>query len=136
VLPSDDQNEPPNLGYRVMWLSGARPRSAGAFLDRSWPLSQASQRGAGAGQLSLELSYSDVADLDAEIALVAIDRAGNESEPSEPIHLQWSGCTRDGDECLEDAGCSASRPARGSVGWVVAVALGLAAIRRRSQRRA
>jgi hypothetical protein len=33
-----------------------------------------------------------VALLDGELSLVAVDRAGNESEPSAPVHVAWSGC--------------------------------------------
>lgn len=133
--PSDDQNDGQNLGYRVIWLRGQQPRSANGFLQHSWPLGPAG----GSGEISLTIAYADVAELDAEISLVAIDRAGNESEPSEPIHLEFSGCTRDvtSNTCL-DSGCSVQHLASpvsrgGGRSWL---ALGIALFGFRSLRRA
>jgi hypothetical protein len=137
MLPHDDQSDARSLGYRVVWLRGEPPRGA-RFLANSWPLSEARQDGA-AGALSLELSYDEVANLDAEIALVAIDRAGNESDPSEPIHLEWSGCTRDlssDQQCLEDLGCSvAGLPGSRGQGSLSVATLVLLALACRAQRR-
>ncbi|HKP59619.1 MAG TPA: hypothetical protein VJV78_23005 [Polyangiales bacterium] len=135
VLPRDDQNDARTLGYRVVWLRGSRPKSAGDLLEHNWPLSDAARGESDNAELSLELSYEEVANLDADIALVAIDPAGNESEMSEPIHLEWSGCTRDGDQCLEAAGCSVSRPAaNGRASWFGFTTLALGLIWRRSRR--
>lgn len=136
VLPHDDQNDARTLGYRVVWLRGTRPKSAGALLEHSWPLSEAARGTSDSAELSFEMSYEEVANLDADIALVAIDPAGNESEMSEPIHLEWSGCTRMGDECLEQVGCSVSRPApNGRARWLAITTLALGLVWRGSRRR-
>jgi len=42
-----------------------------------------------------------VTELNGELALVAVDSAGNESAPSEPIHVEFSGCTH----YFDDATC-------------------------------
>ncbi|HKU38949.1 MAG TPA: hypothetical protein VJR89_12400 [Polyangiales bacterium] len=131
--PRDDQNDAPSLGYRVVWLRGEQPRSARAFLEHDWPL------GPRPGEISLTLAYDDVAELDAEIALVALDRAGNESEPSEPIHLEFSGCTLEigSDRCLE-TGCSVGRVAAhgGHYGFGALLGVGLALLGLKRFRRA
>jgi hypothetical protein len=73
--PSDAE-----LGYRVVLLRGQLP----GFSFRVEPVGPS---------IVLDLDFRATPGLDADIALVAIDRAGNESVPSEPIHLEFSGCT-------------------------------------------
>jgi MYXO-CTERM domain-containing protein len=84
--PVDDHTNTAELGYRVVWLRGRMPSSMRNFIDRVQVLR-------GDSRLNLELGFSGVTELDGEFALVAVDRAGNESAPSEPIKVQWSGCT-------------------------------------------
>ena len=69
--------------------------------------------------LSIMIDYNDVVELDGEMALIAIDHAGNESEPSAPIHVSFGGCTfyKEDRACLEDASnCSVRRVAAGAAG--------------------
>jgi MYXO-CTERM domain-containing protein len=84
--PVDDHTNTAELGYRVVWLRGRMPNAMRNFIDRVQVLRADSQ-------LNLELGFSGVTELDGEFALVAVDRAGNESAPSEPIRVQWNGCT-------------------------------------------
>jgi hypothetical protein len=102
--PTDDQARR-EIGYRIVWLEGSVPQGVRATLDRVWPL--APPAADGEGTLSFSMGFSEVEQLDAEIALVAVDPAGNESEPSEPIQLRFSGCTipLGGTQC-EAAQCS------------------------------
>jgi hypothetical protein len=83
-----------------------------AHLDRVLPLSAA------AHELSVELGWSGVTQLDGELALVAVDRAGNESEPSAPVRVSWSGCTDFYDEpfCLDGGAMPQAAPAQASKG--------------------
>ncbi|HTU59028.1 MAG TPA: hypothetical protein VMF89_11355, partial [Polyangiales bacterium] len=84
------------LGYRVVWLSGSAPPSMLRHLDRVLPLDPQARA------ITLELGFKEMAVLDGELALVAIDHAGNESEPSEPVQVTWSGCT----EYFDDPFCA------------------------------
>jgi MYXO-CTERM domain-containing protein len=84
--PVDDHTNTSELGYRVVWLRGRMPSTMRNFIDRVQVLR-------GDSRLDLELGFSGVTELDGEFALVAVDRAGNQSEPSEPIRVQWNGCT-------------------------------------------
>jgi MYXO-CTERM domain-containing protein len=133
--PEDDQAES-NIGYRVVWLRGSVPDGARATLDRIWPLAPPSSPGE--GTLSFSLGFAEVEHLDADIALVAVDLAGNESAASEPVPLKFSGCTipLGGTEC-ETGGCSISRVGTSGVSgvrhllWVIAGLAGLLVRRRR-----
>lgn len=130
------------LGYRVVWLSGELPQAMRARLDLVLPLDAA------ANGISLELGWSGVTELDGELALVAVDRAGNESAPSDPVPVSWSGCTDYYDEpfCLESGalsqvrdnrGCSLVSGVRGGRGLPLAAAVGaglIAAMRLRRRR--
>jgi hypothetical protein len=93
VPPSDDQTPSSELGFRIELISGEIPQS---MLDvmQARPLTPA---------LAFEVGFHEIAALDAVIALVAVDRAGNESAPSAPIHLGYSGCVKPAfeDECIE-----------------------------------
>jgi hypothetical protein len=133
------------LGYRVVWLRGAAPPSLLRQLERVLPLDPQ------AHAISVDLSFKEMPLLEGELALVAIDRAGNESAPSEPVQVKWSGCTEfffepfcaEGNvvvppEAEAEPRCALVDGPRAGRGLplVAAGALGLgAAIRRRSQRR-
>jgi hypothetical protein len=84
------------LGYRVIWLGPELPQALRAQLDRVMPLDASTQ------SLALELGWSGVTQLEGELALVAVDRAGKESEPSEAVRVSWSGCT----EYFDDPFCA------------------------------
>lgn len=103
--PTDDQARP-DIGYRIVWLDGAVPPSVQRTLERVWPL--APPAADGEGTLTFSMGFTEVEQLDAEIALVAVDLAGNESAPSEPVQLQFSGCTipLHGTRCEGADGCS------------------------------
>lgn len=102
--PTDDQARR-DIGYRIVWLHGSVPSSVRATLDRVWPLAPPSADGE--GTLTFSVGFNEIEQLNAEIALVAVDLAGNESAPSEPVELQFSGCTipLGGTQC-EGAQCS------------------------------
>jgi hypothetical protein len=87
------------LGYRLVWLGGDLPEAMREHLETILPLSEAAEG------LSIELGWDGITELNGELALVAVDHAGNESEPSEPVHVGWSGCTDYYDDlfCLENA---------------------------------
>jgi hypothetical protein len=129
--PLDDQTPEDQLGYRIVWLEGPVPESMRARVGPIWPLP---------GQLSFSLDFDEAAAIDATVALVGVDRAGNESAHSAPVHLVYSGCTKTwtSDDCLapelvEDgpfqprqraltSGCSAA-PVLPSAGGVSVLAL-------------
>jgi hypothetical protein len=93
LAPSADDDTPPSqLGYRLSLLSGELPESIQDMLGVDL---------AGGGPLFLRPSFEEVATLDAVLSAVAIDAAGNESPPSEPFVVQFSGCTLTamGDQC-------------------------------------
>jgi len=83
--PKDDHTDTAALGYRVVWLRGRMPDTMQRYIERVQPLGRASE-------IVLELGFSGVTQLDGELALVAVDRAGNESAPSEPVAVGWNGC--------------------------------------------
>jgi hypothetical protein len=82
----EDVTGPDAVGYRVVWLSGELPAAAHAALDGVKPLVQA-------GHVTLDVGWNEVTQLSGEVALVAVDHAGNESTQSEPVRVEWSGCT-------------------------------------------
>ena len=89
--------------------------------------------------IAIELNYEDITELDGEIALIAVDRAGNESAASAPVHVQFDGCTKylDSDSCIEKEPANCSVRAAGlpehAVGWYLPAfaASALLAVRRR-----
>ncbi len=96
LAPSADDDTPPGqLGYRLSLVAGAVPESMQAMLGVDL---------AGDRPLFLRPSFDEVATLDAVLTAVAIDAAGNESPPSEPFVVQFSGCTLTamGDQCEAD----------------------------------
>jgi hypothetical protein len=84
------------LGYRLVWLRGSAPPSLLRQLDRVMPLDPQAR------EIAVELSFKEITLLEGELALVAIDHAGNESEPSDPVQITWSGCT----EYFDDPFCA------------------------------
>lgn len=74
------------IGYRIVWLSGELPDTTRRALDGVKPLLEP-------GRLTLDVGWSEVTSLSGELALIAVDHAGNESAQSDPVHLEWSGCT-------------------------------------------
>lgn len=70
-----------DVGYRVIWhgTGGAN------WADGIVPLDHANT-------IDLPAGFDEVTQLDGELSLVAVDRAGNESQPSAPVQVSWSGC--------------------------------------------
>jgi hypothetical protein len=124
VAPHDDRTARGELGYRIEWIDGEMPRSMQAMLGRYWPLTP---------RLSFAIGFEEAAEIDATIALIAVDRAGNESVPSAPVALVFSGCTKHpvGERCVADAsGCAASGGRSGSTD-AFAILAALLVLRRR-----
>jgi hypothetical protein len=97
--PQDEASD--GLGYRVVWLRGHMPPSLQRSLEVLQPLSTVPT-------LTFELGWDEISELDGELALIAVDRSGNESTMSAPVHVEWGGCTSyfDDPSCLRDAsGC-------------------------------
>jgi hypothetical protein len=120
--------ESSDLGYRVVWLGGKMPEAMRDEIGVLRPLNAGPS-------LTVEAGFAGITELDVELALVAVDRAGNESAPSEPVHVQWSGCTEYFDEPMcaaPGSNCgvseSTSRPVHAGL-WVwmtgVLVAVGI-----------
>lgn len=80
------RDEDAGLGYKVIWLRGDMPEELRGALGVATALPNDRT-------IALSLSWEGVARLDGELALVAVDRAGNESVASAPVHVEWSGCT-------------------------------------------
>jgi hypothetical protein len=136
VAPSDDHSPPAELGYRVVWLSGSMPDGLGSVIDQTQPLGDQTK-------VSISLGFDGVTELNGELALIAVDRAGNESAPSEPVHVEYSGCTSYFDDAtcmgarVVPAGSCAVRPPNSqAVAWVLPLVVGLAFVRRRGLKRA
>jgi hypothetical protein len=137
VAPSDDQTPSAELGYRIEVLAGEIPQSMLDDVGQPRPLPPS---------LSFDIGFDEVTRIDAVIALVAIDRAGNESAPSAPIAIRYSGCVKPffEDRCLdpsdlgaETAGCSTSGQLTGRDASlpIAALALALAALALRNRKR-
>lgn len=134
--PQDAGAEGADLGYRIVWLSGKMPEAMRRELDVIRPLNAG-------GSLTLDAGFGGITELDGELALIAVDRAGNESEPSEAVRVQWSGCTEYFDEptcsTVSSSQCSVQgvgEPAHGSRSvWAVALTLVMGRLRRRTRTR-
>jgi len=79
------------VGFRIVWLSGELSDEARRALDGARQLFEP-------GRVTIDLGWSDVTQLSGEIALVAVDHAGNESAPSDAVRVEWSGCTSSWDD--------------------------------------
>lgn len=107
------------LGYRMIWVGRPLPFAIRSQMDRVLPL-HPTMRAVG-----IEIDFDDIAALEGEIALVAVDHAGQESAPSELVRVSFSGCTEFFDQpyCVsggpmpeppkEDAHCSVVTGVRG-----------------------
>jgi hypothetical protein len=136
--PTDDQTPSADLGYRIDLLEGEIPQSMLGQVGRLRPLTSTT--------LVFDVSFQEVATLDAMIALVAVDRAGNESPASAPIHVMYSGCVKDpaSGQCFEyeddPVTCSVAHSTPGggaplASAWWLLAALGLLLARTRSSAR-
>lgn len=107
--PQDDRTPVEELGFRIEVLEGTLPSSLQASMTRAQALEDA---------VRFHLGFDEATRMDATIALVAIDRAGNESPASNPVRLKFSGCTKPaaGRLCKE-GGPLACRAASGGTGW-------------------
>lgn len=85
VAPEDDHASTAELGYRVVWLRGRMPSAMQDAIDHVQVLGSS-------GRIVINLGFTGVTELDGELGLVAVDRAGNESATSEPLAVRWSGC--------------------------------------------
>ena len=91
----DTEDEPDGVGIRVSLVEGQLPESMSPMLDIVHPASSA---------LTFHAGFDEITHLDAVVTLTVVDRAGNESAPSDPLSLRWSGCTTTffTDGCLDE----------------------------------
>jgi len=96
LAPAADDGTPPHqLGYRLALAGGVLPESMRALIGVDL---------AGDRPVLLRPTFDEVPSLDLLLSAVAIDAAGNESEPSEPFVVQFDGCTLAavGDRCEDE----------------------------------
>lgn len=96
VLPAATASSTERVGYRLRRVDGFVPPGFDAVLQETRD---------GESSLLWRGPFDDVVAFDATFELIAIDRAGNESEASEPFEIAFDGCTRspaDSDDCLEE----------------------------------
>jgi hypothetical protein len=96
LAPSADDGTPPEaLGYRLILVRGELPAS----LSGSIGVTLAAGR-----PLLLRPSFDELPSLDVALAAVAVDAAGNESEPTPPFSIRFDGCTLAavGDRCEDE----------------------------------
>ena len=93
LAPASSDLEP--VGYRLIAVSGVVPASIAPLIGVDL---------AGRGPLYLRPSFAEVPELDLTLSAVAIDAAGNESEPTEAFRVQFDGCTLAavGDACEDE----------------------------------
>jgi hypothetical protein len=91
----DDQTPPDRIGYRFELVNGVLPDSL---------LGQIGIGLMAHTRFFLALGFDEVISLDATLQAVAVDDAGNESEPSAPFTVSFDGCTLAavGSECEGD----------------------------------
>jgi hypothetical protein len=97
--PPDEASEG-ELGYRAIWIGPPLPAAFRERLDRVMPLDPATR------SVAFEFGFDEIVSLEGEVALVAVDRAGRESIPSEPVRVSFSGCT----EYFDQPYCVAGGP--------------------------
>jgi hypothetical protein len=96
LAPSaDDQTPPDQLGYRLVLVRGALPPSLSSIIGVTL---------AGGHPLFLRPGFDELPALDVALAAVAVDAAGNESQPSAPFSVRFDGCTLAavGDRCEDE----------------------------------
>lgn len=96
LAPAADDGTPADeLGYRLVLVSGLLPESMQELIGVDL---------AGDRPVFLRPTFEEVPSLDAMLAAVAIDAAGNESAPSEPFAVRFGGCTLAavGDQCEDE----------------------------------
>lgn len=96
LAPSaDDQTPPEQLGYRLMLVRGELPPSLSSIIGVTL---------AGGHPLFLRPGFDELPALDVALAAVAVDTAGNESEPTAPFTVRFDGCTLAavGDRCEDE----------------------------------
>ncbi|HKO94887.1 MAG TPA: hypothetical protein VJU61_27225, partial [Polyangiaceae bacterium] len=101
LAPGEDDLTPPSqMGYRIELVRGEVPESMRRLIGVEL---------AGPAPLLLRPSFDEVPSLSATLQVVAVDDAGNESAPSEPFTLAWSGCTltATGDRCENELNAAA-----------------------------
>lgn len=96
LAPSaDDATPPEQLGYRLSVVRGELPPSMSGMLGVTL---------AGGRPIYLRPTFDELPAIDAELVAVAVDAAGNESEPTEPFGVSFDGCTLAavGDRCEDE----------------------------------
>ena len=96
LAPSADDGTPPDqLGYRLIVVRGELPASLASSVGVTL---------AGGHPLFLRPGFDELPGLDVTLAAVAVDAAGNESEPTAPFSVQFDGCTLAavGDRCEDE----------------------------------
>lgn len=99
------------LGYRMIWVGRPLPAAIRSRLDQVLPLAPETR------ELTFELGFDAITQLDGELSLVAVDRAGRESAPSELARVAFSGCTEYFDQpyCIEGGPMPQSEAPRCSI---------------------
>jgi hypothetical protein len=95
AAPRDDQTPANRMGYRLELVSGVVPEELEPLLGVAL---------AGPAPLRLHLGFEEVPEVDATLRMIAIDAAGNESQPSAAFALTYDGCTLAavGNQCEQD----------------------------------
>src|SRR5688572_9476590 len=90
-----DATPPEQIGYRLSLVRGELPESLSAALGVTL---------AGGRPIYLRPSFEELPSIDIELVAVAVDAAGNESEPTEPFSVSFDGCTLAavGDRCEDE----------------------------------
>jgi hypothetical protein len=92
---ADDATPPEQIGYRLTLVRGALPASMSGMLGVTL---------AGGRPIYLRPTFEELPSIHAELSAVAVDEAGNESEPTEPFAVSFDGCTLAavGDRCEDE----------------------------------
>jgi hypothetical protein len=96
LAPSaDDVTPPEELGYRLLLVRGQLPASLRDSIEVTLAAGQ---------PWFLRPGFNELPALDVELAAVAVDAAGNVSEPTEPFTIRFDGCTLAavGDRCEDE----------------------------------
>lgn len=96
LAPSaDDRTPAEELGYRLLVVRGRLPSTLSSSIGVTL---------AGGHPLFLRPGFDELPALDVTLAAVAVDAAGNESEPTQPFTVRFDGCTLAavGDRCEDE----------------------------------